>query len=37
MSISGEKYKYEEEKADNDIRFGCVAFGIEIKEETKDE
>lgn len=31
MSISGEKYKYEEEKADKDIRFGCVAFGIEIK------
>ena len=35
--LEGEKYKYEEEKADKDIRFGCVAFGIEIKEETKDE
>lgn len=31
MSISGEKYKYNKEKADNDIRFGCVAYGIEIK------
>ena len=31
-SISGNKYKYEKEKADNDIRFGCVAYGIEIKE-----
>ena len=33
MSISGNKYKYEKDKADNDIRFGCVAYGIEIKEE----
>lgn len=31
-SISGNKYKYEKDKADNDIRFGCVAYGIEIKE-----
>lgn len=31
-SISGNKYKYEKEKADNDIRFGCVAYGIELKE-----
>ena len=32
ISISGKKYRYEKEKADNDIRFGCVAYGIEIKE-----
>jgi len=32
MDIGGEKYKYEKETADNDIRFGCVAYGIEIKE-----
>lgn len=31
MSISGDKYKYEKVTADNDIRFGCVAYGIEIK------
>lgn len=31
MSISGNKFKYEKDKADNDIRFGCVAYGIEIK------
>lgn len=31
-SISGNKYKYEKDKADNDIRFGCVAYGIEIKD-----
>ena len=31
-SIGGNKYKYEKDKADNDIRFGCVAYGIEIKE-----
>lgn len=31
-SISGNKYKYEKNKADNDIRFGCVAYGIEIKD-----
>ena len=29
--ISGNKYKYEKDKADNDIRFGCVAYGIEIE------
>lgn len=29
--ISGCKYKYEKDKMDNDIRFGCVAYGIEIK------
>ena len=28
--ISGEKAKYEKDKMDNDIRFGCVAYGIEI-------
>ena len=32
MDIGGNKYKYEKETADNDIRFGCVAYGIEIKE-----
>ena len=32
MSISGDKFKYEKDKADNDIRFGCVAYGIEIKD-----
>ena len=32
MSISGNKFKYEKDKADNDIRFGCVAYGIEIKD-----
>ena len=31
-SISGRNYKYEKDKADNDIRFGCVAYGIKIKE-----
>ena len=30
--ISGCKYKYEKDRMDNDIRFGCVAYGIEIKE-----
>lgn len=30
--ISGEKAKYEKDKMDNDIRFGCVAYGIEIKD-----
>lgn len=30
--ISGCKYKYEKDKMDNDIRFGCVAYGIEIQE-----
>jgi len=28
--ISGNKVKYERNKMDNDIRFGCVAYGIEI-------
>lgn len=32
-SINGETFKYEKDKMDNDIRFGCVAYGIEIKEE----
>lgn len=30
--ITGEKAKYEKDKADNDIRFGCVAYGIEISD-----
>ena len=30
--ITGEKAKYEKDKMDNDIRFGCVAYGIEIKD-----
>ena len=29
--ISGDKAKYERDKMDNDIRFGCVAYGINIK------
>ena len=29
--ISGEKEKYQADKMDNDIRFGCVAYGIEIE------
>lgn len=33
IDINGNKFNYEKEKADNDIRFGCVAYGIEIKEE----
>ena len=32
ISISGDKFKYQKDKADNDIRFGCVAYGIEIKD-----
>lgn len=32
MDIGGNKYKYKAEEADNDIRFGCVSYGIEIKE-----
>lgn len=35
ISISGNRYKYEKDKADNDtrdIRRGCVSYGIEIKE-----
>lgn len=35
MSISGHKFIYEKDKVDNDIRFGCVAYGVEIKEEMK--
>lgn len=34
-SINGETFKYEKDKMDNDIRFGCVAYGIEIKDEDK--
>lgn len=36
MDICGEKYKYNSKTADNDIRFGCVAYGIEIKESNND-
>jgi hypothetical protein len=32
VDICGNRYKYEKETADNDIRFGCVPYGIEIKE-----
>lgn len=32
VDINGEKYKYEKDTADNDIRFGCVAYGIEIED-----
>lgn len=31
--ISGEKGVYKPGEMDNDIRFGCVAYGIEIKED----
>lgn len=31
-SISGETFKYNKETVDNDIRFGCVAYGINIKD-----
>lgn len=30
--ISGEKVVYDGHNVDNDIRFGCIAYGIEIKE-----
>lgn len=29
--IDGTKGKYEKDKMDNDTRFGCVAYGINIK------
>ena len=32
MYINGDRCKFDSEKVDNDIRFGCVAYGIEIKE-----
>lgn len=31
-SILGEKIIYNGSNVDNDIRFGCIAYGIEIKE-----
>ena len=31
-SIGGEKVIYDGTNVDNDIRFGCIAYGIEIKE-----
>ena len=31
--IDGKKAKYEKNKMNNDIRFGCVAYGIEIGKE----
>lgn len=31
-TIFGEKEVYNSTTADNDIRFGCVAYGLEIKE-----
>lgn len=31
--LDGKPFKYEKEKTDNDIRFGCVAYGILIDEE----
>lgn len=30
VSISGERFKFNKSSVDNDIRFGCVAYGIEI-------
>ena len=32
IDINGEKYKFEREKADNDERFGCLPYGLELKE-----
>lgn len=32
MNINGDKFKYNSETVDNDARFGCVCYGIEIKE-----
>ena len=31
-SISGVAYEYHASETDNDIRFGCVAYGIKIKD-----
>lgn len=31
MDISGETYPFERATADDDIRFGCLAYGIEVK------
>ena len=33
MYIDGEKGIFKKDEMDNDIRFGCVAYGIEIKAE----
>lgn len=33
MYIDGGKTQYKKDEMDDDIRFGCVAYGIEIKEE----
>ena len=33
MYIDGEKGIFKKDDMDNDIRFGCVAYGIEIKAE----
>lgn len=35
VGLSGEKYSFEKGKSDNDIRFGCLAYGITRKSETK--
>lgn len=34
-SIFGGTFKYNKETVDNDIRFGCVSYGINIKEGEK--
>ena len=31
-SIRGETYEYDKDTADNDIRFGCVAYGLVLTE-----
>ena len=35
-SISGDKIIYDGQNLDNDVRFGCIAYGIEIKENNND-
>ncbi len=32
-SINGEVIKYDGNNVDNDVRFGCTAYGIKVKEE----
>lgn len=31
-NLNGEARKYEKDKFDNDIRYGCVAYGVMLKE-----
>lgn len=36
-SIFGDKIIYDGSNVDNDIRLGCIAWGVEIKDEDKEE